>query len=129
MYFCRKYCKKNARTRQGENVLEGHTRSWSRPSFALFYSNCPKQQRIFNRCDQLYIKTIKCGKEIYTDTRAININIMLLIGQLMWIITPGKEEKPNTYTYYKRAKEQLTSGGNYHRILFFCFCSETNTYQ
>ena len=47
----------------------------------------------------------------------------------MWIVTPGKEEKSNTYTYYKRAKEQSTSGGHYHQILFFRFCSETNTDQ
>ena len=47
----------------------------------------------------------------------------------MWIVTPGKEEKSNTYTYYKRAKEKLTSGGHYHRIRFFRFCSETNTDQ
>ena len=54
---------------------------------------------------------------------------MLLIGQLMWIFTPGMEEKSNTYTYYKRAKEQSTSGGHYHQIIFFIFCSETNTDQ
>ena len=54
---------------------------------------------------------------------------MLLIGQLIWIVTPGKEEKSNTYTYYERAKEKLTSGGHYHQILFFRFCSETNTGQ
>ena len=54
---------------------------------------------------------------------------MMLIGQLMWIVTPGKEEKPNTYTYYKRAKEQSTSGGHYHRIIFVIFCSETNIDQ
>ena len=47
----------------------------------------------------------------------------------MWIVTPGKEEKSNTFTYYKRAKEQLTSGGHYHQIIFFDFCSETNTDQ
>ena len=54
---------------------------------------------------------------------------MLLIGQLMWIFTPGKEEKSDTYTYYKRAKDQSTSVGHYHQILFFSFCSETNTDQ
>ena len=52
---------------------------------------------------------------------------MLFIGQLMWIFTPGKEEKSNTYTYYKRAKEQLNSGGHYYTIIFFRFFSETNT--
>ena len=53
----------------------------------------------------------------------------MLIGQLMWIVTPGKEEKSNTYTYYKRVKEKSTSGGNYHLIIFFLFCSETNIDQ
>ena len=47
----------------------------------------------------------------------------------MWIVNPGKEEKSNTYTYYKRAKYQSTSGGHYHQIIFFRFCSEINTYQ
>ena len=54
---------------------------------------------------------------------------MLLIGQLMWIVTPGKEEKLDTYTYYKRAKKQSTSGGHSHQIIFFSFFSETNTDQ
>ena len=54
---------------------------------------------------------------------------MLLIGQLVWIVTPGKEEKLNTYMYYKRAKEQSTSVNYYHQIIFFRFCSETNTDQ
>ena len=31
--------------------------------------------------------------------------------------------------YYNSAKEKSTSGGHYHQILFFCYCSETNTYQ
>ena len=31
--------------------------------------------------------------------------------------------------YYKRAIDQSTSGGPYHQILFFRFCSETNTDQ
>ena len=54
---------------------------------------------------------------------------MMLIGQLVWIVTNVKEEKYNTYMYYKRAKDQSTSGGHYHRIIFFHFCSETNIDQ
>ena len=54
---------------------------------------------------------------------------MVLIGQLMLIVTPGKKEKSNTYTLYKRAKEQPTSGGHYHRIIFFRFFSEKNIDQ
>ena len=54
---------------------------------------------------------------------------MLLIGKLMWIVTTGKEEKPNTHTYYKRAKEKLNLRNHYGQILFFCLCSETNTHQ
>ena len=38
-------------------------------------------------------------------------------------------EKSNTHMNYKRAKEQSNSGGHYHRIIFFHFCSETNTDQ
>ena len=37
--------------------------------------------------------------------------------------------KINTYTYYKRAQEQSTSGGNYHQIPIFSFFSEANTDQ
>ena len=48
---------------------------------------------------------------------------------MMWIVTPGKEEKLNTYTYYKRAKGQANSGGHYRRIILFWFFSETNTDQ
>ena len=54
---------------------------------------------------------------------------MLLIGQLMWIVTLGKEEKSNTHTYYKFAKYKLNSGGHFYRIISFRFCSETNTEQ
>ena len=50
-----------------------------------------KKRRIFNRCDQVYLQTLKHGQEIYTDSRGININRMMLIGQMMWIVTPGKE--------------------------------------
>ena len=31
--------------------------------------------------------------------------------------------------YYKREKDKFTSGGHYHRIILFCFWSETNIYQ
>ena len=54
---------------------------------------------------------------------------MMLIGQLIWIVTPRKEEKSNTYTYYKLARDQSKSGGHYHQIIFFCFCSGTNIDQ
>ena len=40
-----------------------------------------------------------------------------------------EEEKSDTYTYYKRSKGQITSGSNYHQIIFSLFCSETNTNQ
>ena len=80
----------NARIRQSENVLEGHTRSRPRSSFVPFDRNCRKQRIIFNRCYQVDLQTLKRGQELYTDPCGININLMLLISQLMWIITPGK---------------------------------------
>ena len=83
--------KNNACIRQRKNVLKGHTRSWPRSSFALFDSNCPKQQRIFNFCDKVDLQILKCGQELYTVPRGININRMLLIGKLVWIVTPGKK--------------------------------------
>ena len=118
--------KNNYRILQRKNVLEGHTRSWPHSSFAPFDSNCSKQQIISNFCDKLDLQTLERGQKLYTYPRGITINLMLLVVQLIWIVTPGKEEKSNTYTYYKRAKEQSTPGGHYHQILFFRFCNETN---
>ena len=84
--------------------------------------------RCFKSCDQVDLQNLKPGQELYTDPRGINMNGMLLIGQLMLTVTPRKGKK-NTYTYYKRAKEQSTSGGHYHQIIFLRFCFETNTEQ
>ena len=65
---------KNARIFQSKNVIEVHTRSRPRSSFATFDSNCPKQRRISNRCDQVDLQTIEHRQEIHTDTCGININ-------------------------------------------------------
>ena len=83
-----------------------------------FLRNFPKQRRIFNCCDEVDLQTLECGQELYTDPHGININQMMLIDKLMCIVTTGKEEKSNTYTYYKHAKEQSTLGGHYHQIIF-----------
>ena len=85
-----KVANNHARISPSENVLEGHTRSQPRSSFASFDSNCPKQQRMFNCCDQVDLQTLKLGQELYTYTSGINLNQILLIGQLMWIVTPEK---------------------------------------
>ena len=82
--------KNNACISQSENVLEVHTRSRPRSLFSPLDSNCPKQQRIFNCCDQVDLQTLKCGQELYTDPCGININQMVLIGQLVCIVTPGE---------------------------------------
>ena len=50
--------KNNARICQSENVLEGYTRSRPSSSFAPFDSSCPKQQIIFNICDQVDLQTL-----------------------------------------------------------------------
>ena len=71
--------------------IKGHTMSWPRSSFATFESNCPKQQKIFNSCGQVDLQTLEHGQELCTYPLGININIILLIGQLMRIVTPGKE--------------------------------------
>ena len=68
------FAKNNACVRQIENILEGRTRSRPHSSFAPFDSNCPKQQIIFNFCDQIDLQTIQRVKELYTDTCGININ-------------------------------------------------------
>ena len=64
---------------------------WPRSSFAPLDRNFSKLQRIFNNCDQVYLQTLKRGQELYTDPHVININQILLIGQMMWIVNPGKE--------------------------------------
>ena len=81
----------NDRNCQRENLLEVHTRSRPRSSYAPFDSNCPKQRRIFNRCDQVDLQTLERRQELYTDPRGININQMLFIAKLMWIVTPKKQ--------------------------------------
>ena len=81
---------KNSSTRQRKNVLKVHTRSRPCSSCSPFDRNCPKQLRIFNSCDKVDLKSLKHSKELYTDPRGININRMMLIGQLMWIVTSGK---------------------------------------
>ena len=83
--------KNNACILQRKNVFEGHKRSWLCTSFSPFDSNCPKQRRIFNLCDQVDLKNIEHGQELYTYPCGIDINKMLLIGQLVWIVNPGKE--------------------------------------
>ena len=72
--------KNNAHIFQSKNVLEGHTRFQPRSSFSPFDSNCPKQRRIFNFCDQVDLQTIERGKGLYTGPCGININLILLAG-------------------------------------------------
>ena len=57
----------------------------------------------------------------------IDLDKLKLSGQLLWITTPGQEEKGNTYHYYNRKKGQSNSNtGLYNCILFFRFISEKN---
>ena len=53
----------NAHIRQSKNLLKGHTRSRPRSSFAPFDRNCPKQRRIFNHCDQVYLQALGRGQK------------------------------------------------------------------
>ena len=115
--------------RHNNNVLEGHARSWPCSSFAPYDSNCQNQHIKYNRCEQVNLQTLERGQELCIDPRGININKILFISQLVWFVTPRKDEKSNTYTYYKRAKVQLTYGVHYHQILLFRFLSEINTDQ
>ena len=84
--------KKNDCICQSENVLEGHTRSRPRSSYAPFDRNCQKKI-IFNHCDQVDLQSLERGQELYTYPLGININQMMLIVRLVWIVTPGKKEK------------------------------------
>ena len=84
--------KNNAHICHNKNLLKGHKRSQPRSSFPPFDINCPKQQIIFNSCDQVDLQNLERGQKIYTYPCEININLMMLIGQLMWIVTLGREE-------------------------------------
>ena len=52
-----------------------------------------KKKRIFYHCDQVDLQSLERGQELYTYPLGININQMMLIVRLVWIVTPGKEEK------------------------------------
>ena len=49
---------KNTHIHQSETLLKVHTRYRPCSSFTQFYSNCPKQQIIFNHCYQVDLKTL-----------------------------------------------------------------------
>jgi hypothetical protein len=100
-----------------------------RYSFSPINTNCENSARIFNSCQQVDLNTLERGQELYMDPRGIDVNQMLLFGQLLWIVTPGREENSSTFSYYKRSKQQKSSGCSYNRILFFRFCSEKTTDQ
>ena len=48
----------NYHIRHNENVLEGHARSPPPSSLAPYDSNCPKQLRILNCCEQVNLQTL-----------------------------------------------------------------------
>ena len=54
---------------------------------------------------------------------------MLLYGQLMWISTPGIEEKQQKVQWYKKNSKTNASSCSYNRMLFFRFVSEKQTDQ
>ena len=85
--------KKNSFICQNKNVLEDHTRSWTHCLFSPFDRNCPEQRKTLNRCYQVDLQTLERGQEIYTDCRGTDVIQILLIGQLMWIFNPRREEK------------------------------------
>ncbi len=113
-----------------EEEQDNPPRARIRFSYTPHDKNCNRTRRIFNKSTQVDLQTLEQGQELYVNPpEGVNVNRMLLIGQLMWIVTPGKDENSSTYSYYKRAQAKNTSGCQYNRILFFRFCSETNSKQ
>jgi hypothetical protein len=113
-----------------EEEHDNPPRTRIRFSYSPHDQNCNRTRRIFNKSTQVDLQTLEQGQELYINPpEGVNVNRMLLIGQLMWIVTPGKDENSSTYSYYKRAQAKNTSGCQYNRILFFRFCSETNSNQ
>ena len=107
---------------QHEEEQDNPPRARIRISYIPHGQNCNRTRRIFNRSTQVDLQTLEQGQELYINPpECVNVNRMLLIGQLMWIVTPGKDENSSTYSYYKRAQAKNTSGCQYNRILFFPF--------
>mmetsp|Transcript_22253 Transcript_22253/g.27288 ORF Transcript_22253/g.27288 Transcript_22253/m.27288 type:complete len:441 (+) Transcript_22253:151-1473(+) len=104
-------------------------RNRPRPSFIPHDLNCNKIRRIMNKSTQVDLSTLERGRDLHMNTQGINLNRILLIGQLMWIVTPGIDQSSSTYSYYKRSQAKNTTGCSYNRILFFRFVSETNSSQ
>ena len=107
---------------QHDEEEDNPPRTRIRISYTPHDQNCNGTRRIFNRSTQVDLQTLEQGQELYINApEGVNVDRMLLIGQLMWIVTPGKDENFSTYSYYKRAQAKNTSGCQYNRILFFSF--------
>ena len=122
--------RRNYENSYDQEIRADEPRIRPRFSFNPNDSNCNRTRRILNRSTLVDLQTLERGQDLYLDPpQDINLNRMLLIGQLMWIVTPGKDENSSTYSYYKRSQAKNTSGCLYNRILFFRFVSEKNSSQ
>ena len=80
--------------------------------------------RIISRSTSIDLHTLEQGEALYLR-RDINMNKVVLYGQLYRVITPCREQ--GTFTYQKRYRSQTTNGSTqYDRILMFRFVSETD---
>ena len=99
---------------------EGNVRR--RPSFTPMDMN-NRSLRIVSRSNAIDLHTLEQGESLYMN-REINMNRIILYGQLYRIITPCREQ--GTFMYQRRYKSQTTNGSNqYDRIMMFRFVSET----
>lgn len=118
------------RSRSTENGSSSGRGIRRRPSFVPHDLNCSRTRRIFSKSTQVDLQTLERGQDLYLNPpQGVNVNRMLLTGQLMWIVTPGKDESSSTYSYYKRSQAKNTTGCLYNRILFFRFVSEKSSSQ
>ena len=93
-----------------------------RPSFTPIDLN-NRALRIISRSRAIDLHTLEQGESLYMN-RDINMNRVVLYGQLYRIITPCREQ--GTFMYQRRYKSQTTNGSTqYDRIMMFRFVSET----
>ena len=93
-----------------------------RPSFTPMDMN-NRSLRIVSRSNAIDLHTLEQGESLHMN-REINMNRIILYGQLYRIITPYREQ--GTFMYQRRYKSQTTNGSNqYDRIMMFRFVSET----
>ncbi len=105
---------------------DGHRNNQHRLSFAPLDDYCKDSQWIINNMKQVDLTFLERGSDDLLKDLSAQLHKTLIVGQLLWIVTPSKDESSRTYSYSNKrfSKTNLSSGGLYNRILFFRECSE-----